>query len=62
MLTAVAESVPEIYKYCHSSYDSSSALSFNNHTILSLEGAQQGDPRSWPTFILFIDSPTFVIM
>ena len=58
MLTALAESVPEIYKFCHLSYDSSSTLSFNNHTISSQEGVQQGDPLG----ILFIDSPTFVIM
>ena len=44
MLTVVAESVPEIYKFCYLSYDSSSTLSFNYHTISSQEGAQQGDP------------------
>ena len=40
MLTAVAQSVPEIYKFCHLSYDSPSTLSFNNHTISSQEGVQ----------------------
>ena len=40
MLTAVAESVPENYKFCHLSYDNSSTLIFNNHSISSLEGVQ----------------------
>ena len=44
MLTAIAESVPEIYKFCHLSNDSSPTLSFNNHTISSQKGVQQGDP------------------
>ena len=54
MLTAVAESVPEIYKLCHLSYDSSSTLSFNNHTISSLEGVQQSDPLGPILFCLSI--------
>ena len=54
MLTAVVESVPEIYKFCHLSYDSSSTLSFNNHTISSQEGVQQGDPLDPLLFCLSI--------
>ena len=54
MLKAVAESVPEIYKFCHLSYDSSSTLSFNNHTISSQEGVQQGDPLGPLLFCLSI--------
>ena len=56
MLTAVAESVPEIYKFCHLSYDSSSKLSFNNHTILSQEGVQQCDSLGPLLFCLSIHS------
>jgi hypothetical protein len=35
---------PDIYPYVHSSYNHDSILLFNDNTILSQEGAQQGDP------------------
>ncbi|HSN23938.1 MAG TPA: reverse transcriptase domain-containing protein, partial [Methylomicrobium sp.] len=44
MLDAVRRKVPEIYKYCHLSYSSSSILFFGTHKILSQEGTQQGEP------------------
>ena len=44
MLDAVATYAPEIYHLCYSAYAHSSFLSFGEHSILSAEGAQQGDP------------------
>ena len=44
VLDAVADTVPEIYKFCHLAYHQSSILQFGQHTILSQEGVQQGDP------------------
>jgi len=37
-------SLPELYPYCYSSYCKPSFLYFGQHTILSQEGLQQGDP------------------
>ena len=54
MLTAVAENILEIYKFCHLSKDSSSTLSFKNHSTSSLEGIQHGDPRGPLLFCLSI--------
>ena len=54
MLTAVAESVPDIYKFCHLFCDNSSILSFKNHAISSQEGVQLGDPLGPLLFCLSI--------
>jgi hypothetical protein len=54
MLSAVAEHVPDIYKFCYLAYDKSSFLQFSNNIILSQEGAQQGDPLGSLMFCLAI--------
>ena len=43
MHRAVAENVPENYEFCLLQFDSSAAVIFSNHTILS-QGVQKGDP------------------
>ena len=54
MLNAIVEHVPQIYRFCHLAYDTSSALKFFNHTLLSQEGVQQGDPLGPLLFCLSI--------
>jgi hypothetical protein len=44
MLSAIYSALPELYSYCSSAYGNSSVLHFGTFTILSEEGAQQGDP------------------
>ena len=44
MLSAVFETIHELYHFCHLAYSNSSFLKFGPHTILSEEGPQQGDP------------------
>ena len=44
MLRCVADKVPEIYRFCHLSYNQPSVLKFENRIILSQEGPHQGDP------------------
>ena len=40
MLSAVAENIPDNYRFCHIAYDKPTHLKFFGHTILSQEGAQ----------------------
>lgn len=54
MLNQIADLVPEIYKFCHIAYSTSTHLKFFNHIILSDEGAQQGDPLGPLLFCLSI--------
>lgn len=54
MLLSVTKFVPEIYRFCHLSYNNTSFLKFYSHTILSQEGAQQGDPLGPLLFCLSI--------
>jgi hypothetical protein len=54
MLIAVSKHVPQIYRFCHSAYENTSLLKFSNHTILSQEGCQQGDPLGPLLFCLAI--------
>ena len=54
MLSAVADNVPEIYRFCHLAYDTSSSLKFFKHIVSSQEGAQQGDPLGPLLFCLSI--------
>lgn len=54
MLSAVASSVPEIYRFCHLAYDCSTHLKFSSHVIPSQEGAQQGDPLGPLLFCLSV--------
>src|SRR3954463_11765185 len=54
MLKAVAIHIPEIYNFCLLSYGEASSLKFNSQTILSQEGAQQGDPLGLLLFCLAI--------
>ena len=54
MLETMPKHVPEIYAFCHLSYNSSTMLKFNSHTIISDEGIQQGDPLSPLLFCLAI--------
>src|SRR6266536_545960 len=44
MLDAVYTNAPGIYKFCYALYNKASILAFNDRTILSQEGTQQGDP------------------
>jgi hypothetical protein len=44
VLNAVAEQVPEIFRFCHLSYGGSSKLKYGNYIVHSCEGVQQGDP------------------
>ena len=44
VLNAVFQHIPGIYNYCHLAYNISSFLWFGEDTIMSEEGAQQGDP------------------
>jgi len=44
ILQSVAEKTPEIYRFIHASLTCNSKLTFINETIISAEGAQQGDP------------------
>ena len=44
MLSAVFDTIPELYRFCHLAYSNSSFLKFGPHTLLSEEGPQQGDP------------------
>lgn len=44
ILQKTAITLPEIYRFIHASLTCNSQLSFNNHIVLSSEGAQQGDP------------------
>ena len=55
-LSAVAESTPDIHRFCHIAYDKPTHLKFLGHTILSQEGAQQGDPLDPLLFCLSIHS------
>ena len=44
MLKTVAAELPELYKFCHLSYGSTTTLKFGGDLICSEEGVQQGDP------------------
>ena len=57
MLQAVADRVPEIYKFCHLSYQQSSILQLNRFKLLTNEEPQQGDSLR-PT-VLFDNTSTF---
>lgn len=54
MLSAVFEFAPELYRYCYLAYSQSSFLKFGPHTLLSEEGAQQGDPLGPLCFCLTV--------
>ena len=54
MLHEVYRAIPEIYKFCHSSYWGTSLLKFNDHIIESMVGVQQGDPLGPLLFSLTI--------
>ena len=44
MLSAVADQLPKIYRFCHLAYSVATSLVFGEFEIESCEGAQQGDP------------------
>ena len=54
MLEAVANRIPQLYKFCHLAYSQSSVLRFGEHILASEEGAQQGDPLGPLLFCLTI--------
>jgi len=45
MLKSIADWVPELLPYCHSTYANPSVLHYGHYTIMSQEGRQQGDPH-----------------
>lgn len=53
-LAAICNTVPDIYKFCHLAYRQTSILQFGEHTILSQEGVQQGDPLGSLIFCLTV--------
>ena len=44
ILQAVAENIPELYRFVHASLDCISKLTFGSDIVSSAEGSQQGDP------------------
>ena len=44
MLAAVVKYVPEIFAFCSKSYTCQPTIMFNEHSIISATGTQQGDP------------------
>jgi hypothetical protein len=54
MLKAVADYLPQLYRFCHLAYSQPSLLKFGRHFIMSEEGAQQGDPLGPLLFCLTI--------
>jgi hypothetical protein len=54
MLEAIYQQVPEIYAYCHLAYSETTILKYNNRSISSDEGIQQGDPLGPTLFCLTI--------
>ena len=55
MLDSVARLVPEIYRFCHISYSSTTSLKIGNRSVDSQEGAQQGDPLGPLLFCITIN-------
>ena len=54
MLESIAQQLPEIYTFCHLAYGNPSILKFGNRSVISQEGAQQGDPLGPLLFCLAI--------
>jgi len=52
ILNYVATDLPEILNFLKVCYDQSSHLCFGDYTLLSDEGAQQGDPFALCCFVL----------
>src|SRR6201996_555972 len=44
ILNAVATELPELYRLCYSAHAEASLLQLGDHTVVSAEGVQQGDP------------------
>ena len=57
-LTIAADKVPELYPFINSCYEQTTLLSYDEHTLFSAEGAQQGDPLSGLLFSLVLRSLT----
>ena len=55
MLDSVARLMPEIYRFCHISYSSTTSLKIGNRSVDSQEGAQQGDPLGPLLFCITIN-------
>ena len=54
MLAQVYMTIPELYRFCHLSYNNPSDLRFDKWCIQSQEGIQQGDPLGPLLFCLTI--------
>jgi Reverse transcriptase (RNA-dependent DNA polymerase) len=54
MLRAVADRLPQLYRFCHLAYNQPSVLRFGRHVIWSEEGAQQREPLGPLLFCLAI--------
>ena len=52
LLEAVAKDCPEIYAFCMKAYTCQPTIKFNDHTIISATGMQQGDPLGALLFCL----------
>jgi hypothetical protein len=59
VLAAVADSVPEIYRFCHLAYRHTSILQYSQQTVASEEGVQQGDPLGPLLFCLAVHPFSF---
>ena len=54
VLTAIADQLPDIYRFCHLAYQQTSLLKYGMETVESQEGVQQGDPLGPLLFCLAI--------
>jgi len=59
MLHTVYDELPSLDKFCHIACGYATSLSYNGHTIMSEEGAQQGTP--WTVTVLYDHSVTAAI-
>ena len=54
VLAAIANTLPDIYRFCHLAYQQTSILKYGQQAIDSQEGVQQGDPLGPLLFCLAV--------